>query len=94
MNNNNNLPDPWRGFIDRLFPPSQRVRDTYEYCLALLLAEQGDLEVTGHDTNDAPSTFQTAEGRTVSLPRPEITPQEEAMTLEHLRWLVEEQRGR
>ena len=86
------LPAELSAFALLLDAQPSPVRQVFHYCLCLMMVEAGKMELVETLPGDATPfcVFQTTAGETFSVPRPSISPEEEATLVATLRTLLEE----
>lgn len=80
----NDFPKKWQPFLDNLQLQHRVVQAAFEYGLAVLLAEAGELTVVGRDAAGAPALFRAADGQEFSRTSTG-NPAQEQMVQDHLR---------
>ena len=88
-----NLPSELDGFASLLDAQPGPVREAFQYCLCLMMVENGKMHQI--ETIPGESTplciFVTISGDRFSVPRPDITPEQEAELLEALRDILSDE---
>ena len=76
--------------IDGQAPP---IREAFHYCLCLMMVETGKMKLIGTIPGDSNQLclFETAVGEQFSIPRPALSPEQEAGILETLREILEDE---
>jgi hypothetical protein len=92
-NNANSLPPEFEMLsmlIDGQAPP---VREAFHYCLCLMMAETGKMKLIGTIPGDSSPLclFETAVGEQFSIPKPLLSPEDEAELMMALREILEEE---
>jgi hypothetical protein len=92
-NNANSLPPEFEMLsmlIDGQAPP---VREAFQYCLCLMMVETGRMKLIGTIPGDSRQLclFETAVGEQFSIPRPTLSPEDEAELMIVLREILEEE---
>ena len=92
-NNINSLPPEFEMLsmlIDGQAPP---IREAFHYCLCLMMVETGKMKLIGTIPGDSNQLclFETAVGEQFSIPRPALSPGEEASLMEALREILDDE---
>jgi hypothetical protein len=88
----NNLPPQLQQFASFLDAQPGNIQVAFQYCIALLMVEAGKAKLvsTEPSENGAVCTFETIAGDIFSINRPVISEDEEAVLIEQLKVILEE----
>jgi hypothetical protein len=87
------LPPPLAGFAILLDAQPEPVRNTFAYCLCLMIVEVGKMRLVETLPGDASpiGVFETIAGDSFGIPRPPMSQEEEAALIEVLRSILEDE---
>ena len=88
-----NLPPQLQQFAAFLDAQPSNIQVAFQYCMALLMVEAGKAKLvsTEPSENGSVCTFETMAGDIFSINRPAISEDEEAVLIEQLRVILDEE---
>lgn len=86
------LPSELQQFASYLDAQPSNVQAAFRYCLSLMMVESGKAKLIKTTPSDdgAICTFETIAGDVFSVTKPEVSPEQEALLIEHLRMILDE----